>query len=113
LFTALTQTPKFDAIISNPPYIPTNDISNLEPEVLDHDPHLALDGGPDGLAFYRKIIPQSISHLTSNGLLALEIGFDQTHTVSHIIKQHTQLGPIFAQKDLTGQTRVLVSQKQR
>lgn len=113
LFAAFTQTPKFDAIISNPPYIPTQNILTLEPEVLDHDPHLALDGGADGLTFYRKIIPQSLTHLTSKGLLALEIGYDQAHTVSHIITQHTHFGPIFAQKDLAGHTRVLLSQKQR
>jgi len=112
LLSALIQTPKFDAIVSNPPYIPTSDILRLEPEVLNHDPHLALDGGSDGLAFYRKIIPHSIPHLTPKGLLALEIGYDQANTVSHIIKQYPQLGPIFAQKDLTGHTRILISQKQ-
>ena len=113
LFTAFFQTPKFDAIISNPPYIPTRDMLNLEPEVLDHDPHLALDGGADGLAFYRKIIPQSLIYLTSNGLLALEIGYDQAQAVSHLIQQHTQFGSIFIQKDLTGQMRVVISQKQK
>ncbi len=113
LFSALIQMPKFDAIVSNPPYIPTQDMLSLEPEVLNHDPHLALDGGSDGLSFYRKIIPQSIPHLTPDGILALEIGYDQANAVSLLIEQHPQWGPISAHKDLFGHTRVLISQKQR
>jgi release factor glutamine methyltransferase len=113
LFSALTQMPKFDAIVSNPPYIPTQDILSLEPEVQNHDPHLALDGGSDGLSFYRKIIPQSITRLTPGGILALEIGYNQANAVSRLIEQHPQWGPISAHKDLFGHTRVLVSQKRK
>jgi len=64
----------FDIIISNPPYIPTAEIQTLDPVVRDHEPHMALDGGTDGMDFYRKIIPQSQKLLRQGGALCLEIG---------------------------------------
>lgn len=65
---------EFDIIISNPPYIPSNEIEALDPVVRDHEPHLALDGGNDGMDLYRKIIPKSLDILRPNGALFLEIG---------------------------------------
>jgi release factor glutamine methyltransferase len=67
---------KFDFIISNPPYIKTDIIPTLEREV-QHEPRLALDGGEDGLDFYRRILREAPKHLNSGGFLILEIGFDQ------------------------------------
>ena len=73
LFTNIPPT-EFDIIISNPPYIPTLEIQTLSPTVRDHEPHLALDGGADGMDIYRKIVPQSINYLRNGGALYLELG---------------------------------------
>lgn len=72
----------FDLIISNPPYIPSEDIALLDAEVRDFDPTLALDGGVDGVAFYRRIISEASAYLTSGGFLALELGINQARAVS-------------------------------
>ena len=74
----------FDAIVSNPPYIPTNDIKNLQAEVKN-EPKLALDGGIDGLNFYRRIISDAPNFLTAGGLLAVEIGINQAEIVKNFI----------------------------
>ena len=101
----------FDIITSNPPYIPANDIDLLEPEVRIHDPILALDGGLDGLDFYRKIIPSSTPLLNTNGWLALEIGHNQATDVSHMLSQQPDLAHIGIQTDLSGHPRVAFAQK--
>lgn len=67
----------FDLVVSNPPYIPSGDIAGLDPEVRDHDPHLALDGGPDGLEAYRQLAPEIARVLKPGGVFAVEIGWDQ------------------------------------
>ena len=74
LFEAMHDFLSFDIIVSNPPYIPTAEIPTLEPVVRDYDPRMALDGGIDGMDFYRRIIPQSIEFLRPGGALFLEIG---------------------------------------
>jgi len=74
LFSAFNDCKKFDVIISNPPYIPTSEISTLETTVRDYEPHLALDGGTDGLDLYRRLVPESFKFLHPNGVLFLEIG---------------------------------------
>ena len=66
-----------DLVVSNPPYIPTDHIAGLDPEVREHDPHLALDGGPDGLQAYRDLAPEVKRILKPLGVFAVEIGFDQ------------------------------------
>ena len=87
LYEALAGTGKerFDIIVSNPPYIASEVIPTLAPEVKDHDPVLALDGGADGLDFYRRIIADAPSHLTREGRIYLEIGYDQAETVSRLL----------------------------
>lgn len=85
LFDAIEPDRKFDVIISNPPYIRSDVIKTLMPEVRDHEPHLALDGGDDGLTFYRRIAELAPSHLTKEGRIFLEIGFDQGAAVSDIL----------------------------
>ncbi|HEV7351711.1 MAG TPA: peptide chain release factor N(5)-glutamine methyltransferase [Brevundimonas sp.] len=71
----------FDVVLSNPPYIPSGDIPGLDPEVRDHDPHLALDGGADGLDAYRTLAPEIARILKPGGLYAVEIGWDQGQAV--------------------------------
>jgi release factor glutamine methyltransferase len=68
---------RFDAIVSNPPYVPTTDAANMQPDVVGHEPHTALFAGADGLDIYRRLIPQAYAALRPCGLLALEFGFGQ------------------------------------
>lgn len=77
---------KFDLIISNPPYIPTAVIETLEPEVRCAEPRMALDGGADGLSFYRRIIAQAAPRLVIGGRLMLEIGHDQAQAVETMLR---------------------------
>lgn len=75
----------FDLILCNPPYIPSGDIEGLDPSVRDYEPRMALDGGPDGLDFYRAIADQWKSALRPGGKLIFEIGFDQAEAVEDIL----------------------------
>ena len=77
LFKALKKNRKYDIIVSNPPYIKSQDIEKLDIEVKDYDPKLALDGGEDGLDFYRTIIFESVEKLNNNGYLFFELGENQ------------------------------------
>lgn len=77
----------FDLVVSNPPYIPTADIDTLEPEVRDHEPRLALDGGADGLDAYRLLAPEILRVLKPGGMFAVEIGFDQSKAVEALFHQ--------------------------
>jgi release factor glutamine methyltransferase len=101
----------FDAIISNPPYIKEAVIATLMEDVKEHEPHLALNGGADGLSFYRAIIEQSNICLKKGGLLAFEIGFDQREEVSELMSQKGLIG-IKCIQDLAGNDRVLVGIKE-
>ncbi len=107
-FDPLEPGERFDLITSNPPYIETSVIAGLMPEVREHDPRLALDGGPDGLAAYRAIAAEAGLFLAAEGVLLLEIGFNQGHTVSDIF-----VGAGFAEvevvPDLSGQDRMVVA----
>jgi release factor glutamine methyltransferase len=76
----------FDAIVSNPPYIPAADRAGLHPQVLDHEPAAALFAGHDGLDLYRRLIPQAHTALKPNGLLALEIGHGQRETIATLLQ---------------------------
>ena len=98
----------FDVIVSNPPYIKTDEIENLQDEVKLHDPKLALDGGESGLDFYRKIVEQSKDHLKTNGMIFFEIGFDQAEEVSNILKANGY-HDIVVKKDLSGLDRVVIA----
>lgn len=81
LFCPLKPAECFDLIVSNPPYIPTADIANLESSVRDFEPKSALDGGADGLDFYRRILRDASSRLNPGGSLMMEVGFDQAQSV--------------------------------
>lgn len=87
LFDAFSKDRKFDVLVSNPPYIPTKVIEELEPEVRDHEPMLALDGKEDGLYFYRKLALESKSFLRLGGAVYLEIGYDQGEAVSGLLRE--------------------------
>ncbi len=84
-FEPVASDDRFDLIVSNPPYIEHEVIEGLAPEVRDHDPRLALDGGRDGLAAYRVIVPQALRRLKPGGWMLLEIGSDQGKAVSELV----------------------------
>ncbi len=85
LLSSITDEATFDAIVSNPPYIPETDGPTLHPEVRDHEPHTALFAGHEGLDVYRRLIPQAHALLKPNGLLALEIGHGQREALSILL----------------------------
>ena len=85
-FSALRPAPLFDLIISNPPYIPSNTISTLAPEIYHYEPLIALDGGEDGLDSYRLIFDQARHHLIPGGTLLLETGSDQQEGIKHLLE---------------------------
>lgn len=86
LFEAVAPGEKFDIIVSNPPYIRSETIGELAPEVRIHEPRMALDGGDDGLYFYKRIIPEAADYLRTGGMLFLEIGYDQAEQVGALMK---------------------------
>lgn len=77
---------KFDLIVSNPPYVPFNDLAGLQPEVRDHEPQIALTDGSDGLSIIEKIIAESPQYLKPNGFLLMEIGYGQAAEVSRMFR---------------------------
>ncbi len=97
---------KFDIIVSNPPYIVRDVIPTLMPEVREHEPVLALDGGEDGLAFYRRIAAESGEYLYGGGMLFLEIGYDQGESVSALLREAGFLD-VQVVKDYAGLDRVV------
>ena len=101
----------FDAVASNPPYIPSADIAGLEPEVSRHEPVLALDGGPDGLDAYRLLAPQVLRVLKPGGVFALEIGHDQGKAVEALM---TAAGAGYSRviSDLGQRDRVVIGRSQ-
>ena len=100
---------KFDIIVSNPPYIKKDDIQFLSNEV-QKEPEIALDGGYDGLDFYRKITKQAIEYLKFGSYLCFEIGFDQKIDVIEIIEKEGHYTGTYCKKDLCGNDRIIVTQ---
>ena len=101
---------KYDMIISNPPYIRTDVIETLAPEVRCAEPRLALDGGADGLDFYRRIIREAPSHLVIGGRIMLEIGYDQAADVDALLQEAGYYG-IEVIKDYGGNDRIVTAVK--
>lgn len=99
---------KYDIIVSNPPYIKKEVIKTLDEEV-QKEPHIALDGGQDGLDFYRKIIHHSYEFLKYKGYLCLEIGYDQKIDVIELIEQEEKYIDTYGKKDLYGNDRVIIT----
>lgn len=105
--TATDKEKKVDIIISNPPYIKTEVISTLQKEV-QKEPHLALDGGKDGLEFYIRIFKEAKEVLKPNGLLMLEIGYDQLDDIKNIVKENSEYTLLESIKDYGGNDRVVI-----
>lgn len=102
----------FDVILSNPPYIKTSDIENLMIEVKDYDPYIALDGGEDGLLFYKEIAKKAPDYLKIGGYLLVEIGYDEGEAVKKLFVQNG-FDSVKIIKDLAGCDRVVSGRKQR
>ena len=100
---------KFNAIVSNPPYIPSRVIDTLQAEVKDYEPSTALDGGMDGLDFYRRLFSESPKFLIDGGFLAVEIGFDQAESVKKLAEAEGQFKDIEIIKDLSKNDRVIIA----
>ena len=98
---------KFDIIVSNPPYIKTIVINTLDVEV-QNEPHLALDGGEDGLDFYKIIAENAFKYLNADGILALEIGYDQKEEIMALLDNVGRYTDIYCKKDLGDNDRIIV-----
>ncbi len=96
----------YDIIVSNPPYIPPDVISGLSEEVRVHEPRLALDGGEDGLLFYRRITKESVMHLSGDGMLFYEIGCEQAMDVMAIMEE-AGFHDVVCRKDYAGNDRIV------
>lgn len=111
MFEALPEEKQYDVIVCNPPYIESKVIDRLSVEVRDHEPRLALDGGEDGLDFYRKIADNASQHLRSGGILALEIGEDQAGSVKRLLMKTKAYTNIHKIKDLADLDRVIIAER--
>ena len=100
----------FDVVVANPPYIPTGDIAGLAPEVRDHEPRLALDGGDDGLDAYRVLAPQVVRVLRPGGIFAVEIGLGQAVAVEAMFRSAGAVG-VATHDDLTARPRIVAGKK--
>lgn len=106
MFSSFRETEQFNVIVSNPPYIPSAVIEELEPEVRDHEPRGALDGTADGLYFYRILAEECAKHLTPGGHVYFEIGYDQGMAVKKLLDNHGFKDTRVIQ-DLAGKDRVV------
>ena len=111
LLAAFRSRSAFHAVVSNPPYVATRDLPNLQPEVRCFDPPLALDGGPDGLAFHRLIIDRAPDHICTGGWLALEIGDGAASAVLNLLEKSPEFIHERTVSDLTGTERILLARK--
>ena len=102
---------KFDLIVSNPPYIESDVIPTLQTEVRDHEPMSALDGGEDGLDFYRVIAREAGEFLKKRGILFLEIGCDQGNAVRELLTEAEGYSDVRCLKDLAGRDRIIYAVK--
>jgi release factor glutamine methyltransferase len=110
LFGGIPPGRRFDLVVTNPPYIPTGDIPGLQAEVRDWDPSLALDGGADGLGFYRRLAAETPAHLKSGGVLMAEVGDDQADDVGRCFEQQQWSIDEFV-KDLAGKPRIVIARR--
>ena len=107
LFTNIDKETKFDIIVSNPPYIKREVIDTLDKQVKDYEPYNALEGGVDGLDFYRAITKQAKNYLKKGGILAYEVGHDQSEDVSKLMEMDGYTN-IYTLKDLQQIDRVVI-----
>jgi release factor glutamine methyltransferase len=105
--TTFDRSLRFDLVISNPPYIPSAEINSLEPEVRDYDPRQALDGGADGLDFYRKLAVEAPAHLQPGGKIMLEFGEGQAESIKEIFEKQKWIVEAIIE-DYTRRPRILI-----
>jgi release factor glutamine methyltransferase len=108
MFNSLDIQKKFDIIVSNPPYIKTEVIKTLDKEV-QNEPVIALDGGADGLRFYRELIDNAHKYLVEGGNLFMEIGYDQKNSIMNLINESKNYKNIYFKKDLGNNYRLCVA----
>ena len=111
MFDAISEDKTFDIIVCNPPYIKSDVIETLDVEVREHEPRMALDGGADGLDYYRIIANEASMHLKSGGILALEIGCDQEVDVKRLLNKATTFYPPRVVRDLMHLDRVIIAER--
>jgi release factor glutamine methyltransferase len=104
-------TGPFHAIVSNPPYVPSSDVPSLQPEVRDHEPVGALDGGPDGLDVIRRLVPAAASRLATGGWLLFEFSYGQVEAVRALVATEPCLCLETIRDDLAGIPRVAVARR--
>ena len=109
LFAPVPAGERFDFVVSNPPYIPRDDIAKLAPGVRDYEPHLALDGGPDGYAVLERLVTGAGDHLEAGGYLIVEIGAPQEAEARRRIAAHAGFEQAATVRDYSGHPRVLVA----
>jgi release factor glutamine methyltransferase len=109
-FTALPSPFKFDLLASNPPYIPSADIETLEPEVREYDPRAALDGGSDGLDFYRRLALEAPPYVAENGRIMLEFGDAQEEAIQKIFLDNNWVIEA-VEKDYSARPRILIAHR--
>ncbi len=108
-FDAIKGSRPFDLIISNPPYIPTREIGRLQPEIRDHEPLEAIDGGPDGLSVIRDVVRKAPHYLRKGGWLLMEIGNGQALAVRELIERDGRYSSIGFRRDYGGVERVVIA----
>jgi release factor glutamine methyltransferase len=101
----------FDLIVSNPPYIERDDLPSLQPEVQDWEPRVALDGGTDGLDFYRRLLAEGPAFLCSGGWLVMEIGHGQADEVLSLVREQRDLTEVHCVYDYAGKERAIMARK--
>jgi release factor glutamine methyltransferase len=110
-FTALVEEPPFDLMVTNPPYIASDEIATLDPEVRDHDPRLALDGGGDGLDFYRRLAREAAVFLKPGAKIMMEFGDGQAAAIEDLFRQEKWIVEA-VKTDYSGRPRILTAQPQ-
>jgi len=106
LFASLAPQARYELIVANPPYIPSADIATLARDIRDFEPHLALDGGPDGCALLRRLVDGARRHLVAGGVFACEVGAGQSHDVQALL-EHAGFEQIERAQDYGGHERVV------
>lgn len=107
LFTKVTKDEKYDIIVSNPPYIRAEDMASLS-DYVKKEPHIALDGGIDGLDIYRRLLDESVGYIKDGGCLFMEIGYDQKEDLINLINNSSYYNLVEAVKDLNSNDRVII-----
>lgn len=111
MFDAVPEKKRFDMILCNPPYIESGVIETLSTEVKDHEPRLALDGGEDGLTFYRILATEAEKHLAGNAFLVMEIGYNQGEAVRKLLEENGNYTHITVLPDLNKLDRIVIAQR--